>query len=906
MPAHDEVNKENALEESRLTITMKDHIPYDIPHDNIRRVTLKNGLTVLLAKQGTAPKVLVQIAYDVGSSIERDGERGLAHLLEHMIFKGTDTLKEGDIDAVARRYGASFNAFTSHHMTSYYFEADKENWHPFLPIFADCMQNARFNDQHLASELRAVVQELRMYKDSIGSVMFEHAFATLFPANHPYHSPIIGYKEDLADMSGDRLQEFYKKYYHPSRAVLCIVGDIDLDAAEREARDVFEKVEASGHDYEPEFPQQSRELQRSDAVFYRDIQVEKVGLYWPIEGLSAGRGHILDAAGFLLGQGTSSRLHKRLVDELQIAVSISAGAQQLREAGAFLINFTPRPGKRDECVAQITAELNNIAQNGVSDEEIYKMVKTEQRAFWQQLESLGHFTYEWLETYFLTKDECEVFNYANRYASVTSDDIKAFVSEYLDQHYMNRVVVSPIPEGKKDVWQQNQQKEEEYYNFLLKHHARTEPLEEPEYVHTLADPKPLSFEFPKPELVKDTKNGLRVIAKESDSSPLITCAYMLRDASYFARAKDSIAMSMMMAMLTEKSTKYHKADILKGFDMHGAVANFFQTYSYVTCMKDSFEEVHKHYMHVLTSPDFQAEDLEKVRANFIERHRQLKGHPQSLAAYKMKELLYSGHPYGYSLDDAIEYMSSITLDDIKELHRKYVQPTYMVCSVIGNAPATELYEMVAQNMDGWNGSEYSPIEYPSLDLKELPTYDVSIPLLRDQMVVMYARLSDVRLHEKRNWALDLLSYITFYSLGSRIFELREKSGLFYSAGGKWANDVHREYGYDVMSTMINPENKDVAHTAIMNMLEELSRGGVSAKELSAARQISLKGFIDYSASLTSLAISFANNEILGLEPTFYDDKMEYLMNATVDEVNEVARNYINSDGFLRITVGRNG
>ena len=174
------------------------HDTLPVPEDKITKVVLDNGLTVLVCNQGTAPKVLVQIAYDVGSAIEQEGERGLAHLLEHMIFKGTQKMAEGDIDAIARKYGADFNAFTSHDMTSYYFETDANNWQPFLPILADCMQNARFSDQHLASEVKAVIQELRMYSDSHWHVMLDHAFTTLFPANHPYHHPIIGYKEDLS------------------------------------------------------------------------------------------------------------------------------------------------------------------------------------------------------------------------------------------------------------------------------------------------------------------------------------------------------------------------------------------------------------------------------------------------------------------------------------------------------------------------------------------------------------------------------------------------------------------------------------------------------------------------------------------------------------------------------------
>src|SRR3990172_8208409 len=154
---------------------------FAVPSAGITKVVLENGMTVLIFKNSSIPKVLVQIAYDVGSYVESDGERGLAHLIEHMIFKGTTKMSESDIDEISRKYGASYNAFTSMDMTSYYFETNKNNWKPFMSILADCMQNARFDDQHLASELKAVIQELKMYKDDYWSMMLEKVDSLLYP-----------------------------------------------------------------------------------------------------------------------------------------------------------------------------------------------------------------------------------------------------------------------------------------------------------------------------------------------------------------------------------------------------------------------------------------------------------------------------------------------------------------------------------------------------------------------------------------------------------------------------------------------------------------------------------------------------------------------------------------------------
>ena len=153
---------------------------FHVPTDGVKKVVLENGMTLLMYRNTSQPKVVMQIGYNIGSYIEAEGERGLAHLLEHMIFKGTQKMSESDLDDIARKYGASYNAFTSMDTTAYYFEVDKNNWQPFLGIFSDCMQNARFDEQHLNSELKAVLQELKMNKDQYWNMMYQKICSALF------------------------------------------------------------------------------------------------------------------------------------------------------------------------------------------------------------------------------------------------------------------------------------------------------------------------------------------------------------------------------------------------------------------------------------------------------------------------------------------------------------------------------------------------------------------------------------------------------------------------------------------------------------------------------------------------------------------------------------------------------
>ena len=166
-------------------------------HNHVHKSVLSNGMTVLTRVVRTIPKVSLQIWYNVGSKNERAGEKGIAHLIEHMIFKGTEEmLSESDINDVTHMLSGSCNAFTSYDYTGYLFNMPTQHWKDMLPIMADCMENARFDKEMLASEMKAVIQELKMYKDHYVRSMIEELVSIVF-SHHPYSYPIIGFKQDL-------------------------------------------------------------------------------------------------------------------------------------------------------------------------------------------------------------------------------------------------------------------------------------------------------------------------------------------------------------------------------------------------------------------------------------------------------------------------------------------------------------------------------------------------------------------------------------------------------------------------------------------------------------------------------------------------------------------------------------
>jgi len=892
-----------STQQACFTADLAVHDVVAVPKDVIKKEVLPNGLTILVCQQRRAPKVLVQIGYNVGSAIETAGERGLAHLLEHMIFKGTEKLAEGDIDAIARKYGADFNAFTSNDMTSYFFETDSQNWRPFLSILADCMQNARFSDQHLASEVKAVIQELRMYKDSNFHAMLEHAFTTIFPANHPYHFPIIGYKEDLADISGARLKAFYDKYYHPSRAVLCIVGDVDIEEALQQARDAFGAITCNASDHEPAFVTLQNNLVATSAVMHKEVQSEYVGLYWRIPGLRDGVGIVASAVEYMLGGGLDSRLYRRIVDELQIATSVRVNAEVMQSGGLFLVTAEPKPGKLEECKKVIADELRAVITDGFDDIELYKMVKNRQRQHMLALYNLHDFVYQWLESYFVTSDEYAFFNQANDYAVVTPEQAREFVAQWLQPRDAHSILIAPLPEESRGIWMSEQKKVEDYYGYLLDRHKRIEPLGEPVFVDQLPPARPLQFAFPQPTRVaRQLASGLTVISHTDRSLPIVSLALVFKDAAYIARALEGVGVDMMMALLVEGAKGLSKKQIVELFDLYGAQYSYNGRGMSLLVGASSFSTVSAHAFSVLLKPDFKQEMFEKMREIFVHSYKQKKDSAKQVAMRALKQAIYYKHPYGWSFDDALAYLEKLTLADIKNLHAQYVTPTNMVLSVAGDIEAAFIEECSIQMCHEWPASYHVAPVYPAAATP--PVMQALIPMLRDQVVLALGRPSGVSLYEPAHITLDLLSHICFNSLGSRLYELREQTGLFYTASGAFGADIHQEFGYDYLCAIVSPEHMEHAQEALLKLLGTMLEHPFEEDELAAARQMYAKEMIDAAADVRSLASLFANIEILGIGQDYYDKALRYVYELPLEELNRYAREYISQDHFFTVAVGR--
>src|SRR6516225_9024300 len=194
--------------------------------EDVRKTVLDNGLVLLTKEMHTSPIVTSMIWYRVGSRNEELGHTGKSHFLEHMLFKGTERFKKGDIDLLTLKNGGANNAFTSHDFTAYYFNFASDRWEIALEIEADRMVNCAFDPEEFEAEKKVVIEELKTGLDSRWGLLLQEQEATAYKI-HPYRSPIVGWLQDVERATVESQQAYYQRYYHPNNATLVVIGDFN-------------------------------------------------------------------------------------------------------------------------------------------------------------------------------------------------------------------------------------------------------------------------------------------------------------------------------------------------------------------------------------------------------------------------------------------------------------------------------------------------------------------------------------------------------------------------------------------------------------------------------------------------------------------------------------------------------
>jgi zinc protease len=418
------------------------------------KTTLPNGLDVIVHEDHRVPLVAVSVWYHVGSKNERRGLTGLAHLFEHLMFEGSEHQPAGYFQPL-QEAGASLNGSTSTDRTNYWelvpenairlalwMEADRMGW--LLPALSD----ARFE-----SERGVVLNERRQSYENRPYGLAQFAvMESLFPADHPYHWPTIGYPADLNAATLEDVRAFFSRFYHPANASISIAGSV----ATRDALAIVEELFGDiprGPVIEPVTVPELEPIVHQRLLLEDRVELPRLYLAWRSPAVFAPGDAELDLVSDVAGNGRTSRLYKRLIHDRRVAVELAAGQTSRELGGTFQIVASAAPGHSlEELEAAIFEELDGFAETGPTADELERGRAQAEAAFVFRLQSLGGFggKADQLNAYNVYRGQPDSFDAdLARYLDASGEDLRAAAGTWLNR--TRAISLAVVPQGRADL-----------------------------------------------------------------------------------------------------------------------------------------------------------------------------------------------------------------------------------------------------------------------------------------------------------------------------------------------------------------------------------------------------------------------------------------------------------------------
>ena len=863
--------------------------------EGICEYTMGNGLRVLLFPDASKPTVTVNIAYGVGSVQENYGETGMAHLLEHMLFKGTPT--HADIPGEMKKRGIEKNATTSLDRTNYYgsFPANSETLDWLLGLEADRMVNSFVAKKDLDSEMTVVRNEMERNENNPGQVMFQRLRSTAY-LWHNYGNSTIGARSDVENVPIERLQAFYRSWYRPDNATLIVAGRIDPAATLGLVQRHFGKLSR------PKAPLQELYTAEPSQDGEREVNVRRTGdTYFVALGYhTPGTTHPDSAALAVLmnalGDAPSGRLHKALV-ETKLAAFAGGGNNDMRESGmASLILVAPKdadiakaeaellrqaesvlvstPFTADE-VAQAKQRIANTYERGFANVNSVAMALTESVA-----------AGDW-RLYFLQRD---------RIADVTADDVNHVARTYFKTS--NRTLARFIPTDKTEAVD------------IATAPGAADALKGYTGKAALAagetfDPTPANIDARTETFTIGDKLNVSLLPKDTRGDTVIVNAtFRFGDIESIKRRPDP-AGSAAGAMLMRGSRTMTREQIAQRFealktsaDVSGGVQSADIN---LNSKREQLADALALAADVLRNPGFPEAEFEQFRLQAITGLENARKEPGTIAGMAMSEYFDpwpKGHPFAYqSIDETLQRMRALKREDAIAFHRDFYGTTEGEIAIVGDFDPVAVKAQLHALFGDWrSATAHVPV---STRYTEVAARAVRLETPDKANAVVMAR-SNLALNDNDPDypALMIASNVLGGgSLSSRLGDrLRQKEGLSYNVGSRIAADSSREgrddAGVLTIQAIAAPENVTRLDAALREEVARFVRDGITEAELKASVNDLLTQRQQGRASDASVAGLLGRNLYMGRSMVWAADFDAKLKALTVNDVNAAIRKHI--------------
>ncbi|HEX8943632.1 MAG TPA: pitrilysin family protein [Gemmatimonadaceae bacterium] len=792
---------------------------------SVVRTRLSNGLTVLIRRDRSAPVVAIVTYVNAGYFDETDDVVGIAHVLEHMYFKGTPARGVGEIAKQTKAVGGYLNAATIYDHTVYYTVLPSSGFMQGLDVQADAYARSLIESDELARELEVIIQEAKRKADNPAAVATETLYELLHD-RHRIRRWRIGREPGLRRLTRSALMGFYRNFYHPGNTVLSIVGDVDPDDALAQVQQKYGSIPSGEPSRRPGLTEEG-----VSGFRYRewtgDIGQTQLALGWRTPGTTHPDTPALDLLAAVLGSGRASRLY-RAVRERRLASSVSAYNYTPTEIGVFVVHAETPPSSTRDAARAIWAQLRAIREGDIAELEIERAKRIYESRWVRRLEDMeGQANY--LAEWEALGDWRMGDRYLERLLTTTRDDLVAVSDRYLDPNNTGTIVFRPTS-SEQIVADAGAMRE------LLEAKPAPAPLPPAMayHAHVLEAAREPTFEREDSGVrVYRTANGTPILVRRKPGSPLVHAGvYVIGGVT---EEDPSLAgLTMLMSRSALKGTTSRSAlQIAEESEMLGGsvtASSGTESFGWSISVPTQYAAAAIELLaDVVQHPTMNEEALETERAIAIADVATLRDdmyrYPMRLAA----QAAFAGHPYGTPVSGTEETLGRIDAAAVRRWHTEHVLNSASVIALVGDADADELASLAARAFGDIRCAAPHVLAEP-----RWPSSTAAVVESRDRaqsaLTVLFP--GPARDDDGRFSAAMIASVAS--GLGGRFFdELRDKRSLCYTVNA--FASARRLSGIFGAYIATGPEQESEARDGLLAEFRRFREEPVTAEELERAQ-----------------------------------------------------------------------
>ncbi|MDO8750751.1 MAG: pitrilysin family protein [Dehalococcoidia bacterium] len=850
------------------------------------KFTLPNGLDVILHQDSSLPLVSVNVWYHVGSRNEEPGKTGFAHLFEHVMFEGSKNHNRSFFEPL-QKIGANLNGSTTPDRTNYWenlpsshlelalwLEADR------MGFLLDALDQRRFDIQRdVVKNERRQSYENRPY--GMADILLQEA---TYPPPHPYHWPTIGYTEDLDAASLEDVEAFFRRFYTPTNASLCIAGDIQPDRARELVERYFWDI-APGERVPRPHALASSLKGGVRRTMYDRVTLARSYIVWPAVPRLHPDEPALSLLAFLLGDGRSSRLHRALVYERKIAQNVSAHYSPASLAGDFQVEVTVAAGHSAREVEEAAlAEIERLRTHAPTSEELARAKNHVESRIVRQMASVGGFSgrANRLNSFNVFAGDPGLINHdLDRYLAVQPENIQRAAEAYLRDTNVRLFV---LPQASKaDVFSPADR--------------AVEP--QPAAAGTFLAPVPQRQRLP---------NGLDVLVVENHTVPLVAFGLVITAGAVADLAQPGLA-AFTTAMLQEGTDSRTSSQIADEFEFIGSRLSAGPGREHTVFATETLSRYWPKALELVADlmqrATFPAQELERLRRERLTNIRRQRDDAASLAATVGPALLLGGgSPFGHPIVGTESSITAMSREQMVKFYQSWFGPKNTTLVVAGDTSINEVVKLAEQYLGSWraNGTPSDMVATPSATQLSATTLFVLDKPGAAQSVIRVGAVSVPR-HHPDYFAITLLNSLFGDQFTSRLnSNLRQDKG--YSYGYRCSIDWYRNGSLvqagGAVQTTVTPES---VRETLKEFREIAGSRPVETLELDDARTSLLRqlpsAFETPSQTLDQLARLVA----FDLPADYYRTAPARYEDVSLADIRRVAREWIDLDRLAILVVG---